>query len=111
MRSSYMYGGFGTGVGGGSSSLSYRSGGGYGAVSGYGAGGGFGLGGGFGAYGGGFGGGYGGGAASITPVTINTSLLTPLNLEIDPNIQRVRKEEKDQIKNLNNRFASFIDKV
>ncbi|PKK18633.1 keratin, type II cytoskeletal 8, partial [Columba livia] len=41
----------------------------------------------------------------------NQSLLTPLNLEIDPSIQRVRKEEKEQIKTLNNKFASFIDKV
>ncbi|KAM6189174.1 keratin, type II cytoskeletal cochleal [Sarcoramphus papa] len=55
-----------------------------------------------------------GGALSpggIQEVTINQNLLTPLNLEIDPNIQRVRKEEKEQIKTLNNRFASFIDKV
>nr|XP_005514650.2 keratin, type II cytoskeletal cochleal [Columba livia] len=49
--------------------------------------------------------------AGIQEVTVNQSLLTPLNLEIDPNIQRVRKEEKEQIKTLNNRFASFIDKV
>ncbi|XP_053907385.1 keratin, type II cytoskeletal cochleal isoform X3 [Cuculus canorus] len=49
--------------------------------------------------------------AGIQEVTINQNLLTPLNLEIDPNIQRVRKEEKEQIKTLNNRFASFIDKV
>ncbi|NXM71242.1 K2CO protein, partial [Serilophus lunatus] len=63
--------------------------------------------------------GYGYGSAglgSVSPggiqeVTINQSLLTPLNLEIDPNIQRVRKEEKEQIKTLNNKFASFIDKV
>uniref|UniRef100_A0A8C3I0D5 IF rod domain-containing protein n=1 Tax=Chrysemys picta bellii TaxID=8478 RepID=A0A8C3I0D5_CHRPI len=47
----------------------------------------------------------------IQEVTINQSLLTPLNLEIDPTIQRVRKEEKEQIKTLNNQFASFIDKV
>ncbi|XP_068267011.1 keratin, type II cytoskeletal 8-like isoform X2 [Nyctibius grandis] len=47
----------------------------------------------------------------ITAVSINQSLLTPLNLEIDPSIQRVRKEEKEQIKTLNNKFASFIDKV
>ncbi|XP_069826272.1 keratin, type II cytoskeletal cochleal-like [Dendropsophus ebraccatus] len=52
-----------------------------------------------------------GGYGNITNVTINQSLLTPLNLEIDPNIQKVRKEEKDQIKSLNNKFASFIDKV
>ncbi|XP_048784380.1 keratin, type II cytoskeletal 8 [Tympanuchus pallidicinctus] len=47
----------------------------------------------------------------IAAVTVNQSLLTPLNLEIDPDIQQVRKEEKEQIKTLNNRFASFIDKV
>ncbi|XP_004872744.1 keratin, type II cuticular Hb4 [Heterocephalus glaber] len=48
---------------------------------------------------------------SITAVTVNQSLLTPLNLEIDPNAQRVKKDEKEQIKTLNNKFASFIDKV
>lgn len=47
----------------------------------------------------------------IQEVTVNHNLLTPLNLEIDPNIQRVRKEEGEQIKTLNNKFASFIDKV
>ncbi|MGH0191007.1 UNVERIFIED_CONTAM: hypothetical protein FKN15_055572 [Acipenser sinensis] len=56
--------------------------------------------------------GYGGGmGAPITAVTINKSLLAPLNLEIDPNIQVIRSQEKEQIKGLNNRFASFIDKV
>ncbi|XP_040008438.1 keratin, type II cytoskeletal 8 [Xiphias gladius] len=58
--------------------------------------------------------GYGGsmaGQAPITAVTVNKSLLAPLNLEIDPNLQAVRTQEKDQIKSLNNRFASFIDKV
>ncbi|XP_061583719.1 intermediate filament protein ON3-like [Cololabis saira] len=47
----------------------------------------------------------------ITAVQFNQSLLAPLNLEIDPNIQTVRTHEKEQIKTLNNRFASFIDKV
>ena len=73
---------------GGSSSYSVRSGYGYGGM------------------------GFGGAiapSAGIQEVTVNQSLLTPLNLEIDPNIQRVRKEEKEQIKTLNNRFASFID--
>ncbi|XP_069826277.1 keratin, type II cytoskeletal cochleal-like [Dendropsophus ebraccatus] len=57
--------------------------------------------------------GFGGSFCSpgITPVTINQSLLAPLNLEIDPHIQKVRIDEKDQIKGLNNKFASFIDKV
>ncbi|XP_059969265.1 keratin, type II cytoskeletal 5 [Mesoplodon densirostris] len=97
------------GAGGG-----YGFGGGAGSGFGFGggAGGGFGLGGGA-----GFGGGYGGSGFPVCPpggiqeVTINQSLLTPLNLQIDPNIQRVRTEEREQIKTLNNRFASFIDKV
>ncbi|XP_031603711.1 keratin, type II cytoskeletal 8-like [Oreochromis aureus] len=64
----------------------------------------------------GFGGGVAGGMANefvapITAVTVNKSLLAPLNLEIDPTIQAIRTEEKEQIKTLNNRFASFIDKV
>ncbi|KAE8298142.1 Keratin, type II cytoskeletal 8 Cytokeratin-8 [Larimichthys crocea] len=50
-------------------------------------------------------------APPITAVQVNQSLLAPLNLEIDPTIQAVRTQEKDQIKTLNNRFASFIDKV
>ncbi|XP_008254718.1 keratin, type II cytoskeletal 8 [Oryctolagus cuniculus] len=59
-------------------------------------------------------GGYGGapvGAGGITAVTVNQSLLSPLKLEVDPNIQAVRTQEKEQIKSLNNKFASFIDKV
>ncbi|KAM6927974.1 keratin, type II cytoskeletal 8-like [Xenentodon cancila] len=64
----------------------------------------------------GFGGGVGPGMAGemvapITAVTVNKSLLTPLNLEIDPTFQAIRTQEKEQIKTLNNRFASFIDKV
>uniref|UniRef100_H3BE29 Keratin, type II cytoskeletal 8 n=1 Tax=Latimeria chalumnae TaxID=7897 RepID=H3BE29_LATCH len=65
---------------------------------------------------GGLGAGYGMGLGNVSPggitaVTINQKLLAPLNLEIDPRIQVVRTEEKEQIKTLNNRFASFIDKV
>ncbi|KAM4048530.1 keratin, type II cytoskeletal 7-like [Anomaloglossus baeobatrachus] len=82
-------------------------GGGFGGGSLYGVGAGSGFGGG---YGGGFGGGHVAGPG-IQEVTINQSLLAPLNLEIDPTIQTVRKEEKEQIKTLNNKFASFIDKV
>ncbi|XP_021484097.2 keratin, type II cytoskeletal 79 [Meriones unguiculatus] len=47
----------------------------------------------------------------IQEVTVNQSLLTPLNVEIDPEIHRVRTQEREQIKTLNNKFASFIDKV
>uniref|UniRef100_H0X5C0 IF rod domain-containing protein n=2 Tax=Otolemur garnettii TaxID=30611 RepID=H0X5C0_OTOGA len=102
-------GGYGSRVGGG-----YGFGGGAGSGFGFGggAGAGFGLGGGA-----GFGGGYGGSGFPVCPpggiqeVTVNQSLLTPLNLQIDPSIQRVRTEEREQIKTLNNKFASFIDKV
>ncbi|CAB1455923.1 unnamed protein product [Pleuronectes platessa] len=115
-------------VGGGS----FGGGGGFGGGYGAGCGGGF-VGGGFGAGGGGYGGGGGGGGSSlfssggayggfggggggcivptIANVQCNQSLLAPLNLEIDPDISSVRTEEKNQIKGLNNRFASFIDKV
>lgn len=48
---------------------------------------------------------------SITAVTINQGLLAPINLDIDPKIQAVRTHEMNQIKGLNNRFATFIDKV
>ncbi|XP_058413515.1 keratin, type II cytoskeletal 1b [Diceros bicornis minor] len=87
-------------------------------------GGGFG-GGGFG--GGGYGGGGFGGAGfggssfggfgpscppgGIQEVTINQSLLQPLHLEVDPEIQRVKTQEREQIMVLNNKFASFINKV
>ncbi|XP_032746835.1 keratin, type II cytoskeletal 5 isoform X1 [Rattus rattus] len=116
---------------GGSKRISFSSGGGsfrnqFGAGAGYGFGGGagsgFGFGGGAGSgfgFGGGagFGGGYGGAGFPVCPpggiqeVTVNQNLLTPLNLQIDPTIQRVRTEEREQIKTLNNKFASFIDKV
>ncbi|KAF4010218.1 hypothetical protein G4228_001799 [Cervus hanglu yarkandensis] len=52
-----------------------------------------------------------GSSACIAPVTINESLLVPLELEVDPTVQRVKRDEKEQIKCLNNRFASFINKV
>ncbi|KAM4610507.1 keratin, type II cytoskeletal 5 isoform 2-T2 [Polymixia lowei] len=109
--------GMGGGGGGGASFSSYSMSGGMGGGRGGGGGGGFSMmGGGFGGGGlgggmGGFGGGMGGGMAPITAVTVNQSLLAPLNIDIDPNIQTVRTQEKEQIKTLNNRFASFIDKV
>uniref|UniRef100_A0A7N4NQR8 Keratin, type II cytoskeletal 8 n=1 Tax=Sarcophilus harrisii TaxID=9305 RepID=A0A7N4NQR8_SARHA len=51
------------------------------------------------------------GVGGITAVSVNQNLLSPLKLELDPNIQAVRTQEKEQIKTLNNKFASFIDKV
>ncbi|XP_021542348.1 keratin, type II cytoskeletal 4 [Neomonachus schauinslandi] len=96
-----------------------RQGAGFGAAGGFGAGS-FGVGFGAGSFGSGFGGSFSGRggpafpacpAGGIQEVTINQSLLTPLHVEIDPEIQKVRTEEREQIKTLNNKFASFIDKV
>lgn len=137
-RSLYNFGGtrsisMGVGSGGGGSFWSggAGSGGGFGGGGfGGGMGGGYG-GGGMGGYGGGGMGGYGVGGygaslgmsfaggrmgpmvppGGIQPVTVNSNLLSPLNLEIDPEIQKVRTQEREQIKTLNNKFASFIDKV
>lgn len=114
---------------GGSKSISIsvaRGGGRSGFGGGYGfGGGGFGsggFGGGFGSGGFGSGGGFGGGSfgggfgpvcppGGIQQVTINQSLLQPLHVEIDPEIQKIKSQEREQIKTLNNQFASFIDKV
>ncbi|XP_078545292.1 keratin, type II cytoskeletal cochleal-like [Lissotriton helveticus] len=91
----------------------YKSGGLAGSIFGSGTGGGT-----SGRFGGGAGGGFGGGSGfptcppgGIKEVTINKSLLAPLNLEFDSNIQSVRTQEREQIKTLNNKFATFIDKV
>ncbi|XP_062854851.1 keratin, type II cytoskeletal cochleal [Trichomycterus rosablanca] len=48
---------------------------------------------------------------SIGAVMVDMSLLASLQLELDPRIHEVKLQEKEQIKSLNNRFASFIDKV
>ncbi|NXE98632.1 K2C75 protein, partial [Menura novaehollandiae] len=55
--------------------------------------------------------GVGCGPGGIQEVMVNQRLLVPLKLEMDPSMQRLRQEEKEQIKSLNNKFASFIDKV
>ncbi|XP_026723421.1 keratin, type II cytoskeletal 7-like [Athene cunicularia] len=47
----------------------------------------------------------------IEEVRVNTNLLRPIQVQVDPEFQRVRSDEKEQIKALNNKFASFIDKV
>ncbi|KFP01282.1 Keratin, type II cytoskeletal 75 [Calypte anna] len=96
-------GGFGGGMGGGM--------GGFGGGMSCGGMGGGGMGGG--GMGGGGMGGFGGGGfpGGIQPVQVDSSLLRPVHVEIDPQIQQVKTQEKDQIKVLNNQFASFIDKV
>ncbi|NXF41302.1 K2C75 protein, partial [Nyctibius bracteatus] len=122
---SISLGGFGGGVcrgfgAGGQGGFGYGCGVGAGFGGGYGGGAGSGicggLGGGFGGFGGGLDGMGGQCFAPFPPggikeVTINQSLLTPLNLEIDPEIQKVRTQEREEIKQLNDKFASFIDKV
>ncbi|NXL68502.1 K2C75 protein, partial [Chordeiles acutipennis] len=104
----------GFGVGGqGGFGYGYGAGAGLGGSCGFGGG----LGGGFGGFGGGFDVGMGGQGfppcppGGIREVTINQSLLTPLNIEIDPEIQKVRTQEREEMKQLNDKFASFIDKV
>ncbi|NXF51487.1 K2C5 protein, partial [Oceanites oceanicus] len=47
----------------------------------------------------------------IRVVHVNESLLQPLDVKIDPEIQHIRKQEREQMKSLNNQFASLIDKV
>ncbi|EDL86872.1 rCG64208, partial [Rattus norvegicus] len=47
----------------------------------------------------------------IQAVTIDQSLLTPLKIEVDPQFQVVKTQETQEIRTLNNQFASFIDKV
>ncbi|KAI5931550.1 Keratin, type II cytoskeletal 78 [Manis javanica] len=64
-----------------------------------------------------FGEGSGGPGLSLCPpggiqeVTINRSLLTPLKIGMDHQFQAVRTQETQEIRTLNNQFASFIDKV
>ncbi|XP_037267633.1 keratin, type II cytoskeletal 6A-like [Falco rusticolus] len=122
----------GSGRCGGFSSRSLHNMGGSGRVSMGGS-----YGGGYGCRIGGFGGGYGGGFGSIgggvigggigsfggpvrggpgfpggiQPVQVDPTLLRPVHVDIDPQIQQVKCQEKEQIKTLNNQFASFIDKV
>ncbi|XP_038020099.1 keratin, type II cytoskeletal 1-like [Motacilla alba alba] len=47
----------------------------------------------------------------IEEVHVDTNLLRPIRLQVDPEFQRVRSDEREQIKALNNKFASFIEKV
>ncbi|XP_074905482.1 keratin, type II cytoskeletal cochleal-like isoform X1 [Buteo buteo] len=109
-------GGFGGGMSCGGMGGGGMGGGGMGGFGGGMGGGGMG-GGGMGGFGGGMGGGGMGGfggpgfPGGIHPVQVDPSLLRPVHVEIDPQIQQVKNQEKEQIKTLNNQFASFIDKV
>ena len=42
---------------------------------------------------------------------MNSSLLEPLDLKVDPAIQQQKHQEKEEMKALNDKFASLIGKV
>ncbi|XP_036993364.2 keratin, type II cytoskeletal 80 isoform X2 [Artibeus jamaicensis] len=50
-------------------------------------------------------------AGTIPKVTVNPSLLVPLDLKVDPAIQQQKTQEKEEMKVLNDKFASLIGKV
>ncbi|XP_032348789.1 keratin, type II cytoskeletal 80 isoform X2 [Camelus ferus] len=50
-------------------------------------------------------------AGTIPKVTVNPSLLEPLDLKVDPAIQQQKNQEKEEMKVLNDKFASLISKV
>ncbi|XP_042303531.1 keratin, type II cytoskeletal 5-like [Sceloporus undulatus] len=56
-------------------------------------------------------GGGGGRAEGIRGVCIDERLLKPLSVGVDPEEQKARTHEKEEMKTLNNQFACFIDKV
>ncbi|KAM8779539.1 keratin, type II cytoskeletal 80 [Rhynchonycteris naso] len=47
----------------------------------------------------------------IPKVTVNPSLLVPLDFKVDPAIQEQKIQEKEEMKVLNDKFASLIGKV
>uniref|UniRef100_A0A8C4KYJ0 Keratin, type II cytoskeletal 80-like n=1 Tax=Dromaius novaehollandiae TaxID=8790 RepID=A0A8C4KYJ0_DRONO len=49
--------------------------------------------------------------SSYPSVSIDGRLLVPLHLDIDPDFQAIRQQEKEDIKLLNNQFVSLIGKV
>ncbi|XP_074081974.1 keratin, type II cytoskeletal 80 [Macrotis lagotis] len=44
-------------------------------------------------------------------VTVDSSLLVPLDIKVDPTIQQQKNQEKEEMKTLNDKFASLIGKV
>uniref|UniRef100_A0A8D0GJM3 Keratin 80 n=1 Tax=Sphenodon punctatus TaxID=8508 RepID=A0A8D0GJM3_SPHPU len=51
------------------------------------------------------------GPSSYQSVSFDKRLLDPLHLDVDPEFQGLKTREKDEIKTLNNQFASLIGKV
>ncbi|KAH0629122.1 hypothetical protein JD844_010956, partial [Phrynosoma platyrhinos] len=51
------------------------------------------------------------GGESIHRVRMNEKLLKPLHVGVDPQDHEIRNHEKEEMKNLNNQFACFIEKV
>lgn len=51
------------------------------------------------------------GREGIRAVRVNENLLRPLDVKIDPEIQRIRRQEREEMRSLNNQFACLIDKV
>lgn len=50
-------------------------------------------------------------AGTVSKVTVNPSLLVPLDLKVDPAIQQQKNNEKEEMKVLKDKFASLIGKV
>ncbi|XP_033722558.1 keratin, type II cytoskeletal 80 isoform X2 [Tursiops truncatus] len=50
-------------------------------------------------------------ASTIPRVTVNPSLLVPLDLKVDPATQQQESQKKEEMKVLNDKFASLIGKV
>ncbi|KAM5288782.1 keratin, type II cytoskeletal 80 [Ctenodactylus gundi] len=48
---------------------------------------------------------------TIPKVTVNSSLLEPLDVKVDPAVQQQKNQEKEDMKVLNDKFASLIGKV
>ncbi|XP_044535186.1 keratin, type II cytoskeletal 80 [Gracilinanus agilis] len=52
-----------------------------------------------------------GSRGTFQKVTVNPSLLVPLDIKVDPSIQQQKNQEKEELKTLNDKFASLIGKV
>ncbi|XP_037703944.1 LOW QUALITY PROTEIN: keratin, type II cytoskeletal 80 [Choloepus didactylus] len=50
-------------------------------------------------------------SGTIPKVTVNSSLLVPVDFKVDPAIQQLKNREREEMKVLNDKFASLIGKV